>query len=333
MSIPPERLPKSLPLISLYSIRSERAFCQGLDYNLLYLWFLDMDLMEPSFDATVFTENRVRLLRHKVGRKLFEEVAYEANRRGLMSDECFSVDGTLIEAAVSMKSFKRRVDDDGQKGDGDGGGQSGDFRGEKLSNSTHRSTTDPDARLMRKGKGKEVKLVFMAHALMGNRHGLVSDFRLTEANGMAERDAALDMLMSIPGSRRLSVGADRGYDAKDFVAECRELNITPHVAQKRRWSAIDRWTTRHEAYRSSQKVRKRVESIFGWMKTVGGLRRSRYRGVKRTGLYGELVATAYNLVRMSRLIAEREAKAPIFGWRSVVDVRHSDRGRGSADCQ
>ena len=265
--------------------------------------------MEPSFDATAFTKNRRRLLRHRVGRKLFEEVAYEADRRGLMSDEHFSVDGTLIDAAASIRSFRRRDDDDSG---GDGEGASGDFRGEKLSNATHRSETDPDARLMRKGQGKEAKLVFMAHALMDNRHGLVSDFRLTEANGKAERDAALDMLMSIPGSRRLSVGADRGYDAKEFVAECRELNVTPHVAQKRRWSAIDGRTTRHKAYRSSQKVRKRVESIFGWMKTVGGFRRSRYVGLERTGLCGELVATAYNLVRMSRLIAEKETKAPIF---------------------
>ena len=308
-SVPPERLLKSLLLISLYSIRSERAFCQELDYNLLYRWFLDMDLMEPSFDATVFTKNRRRLLRHKVGRKLFEEVAYEADRRGLMSDEHFSVDGTLIEAAASIKSFRRRDDDDSR---GEGGVQTEDFRGEKLTNATHRSTTDPDARLMRKGPGKEAKLVFMAHTLMDNRHGLVSDFRLTEANGFAERDAALDMLTMVPGSRQLSVAADRGYDTKDFVAECRELNITPHVAQKQRWSAIDGRTTRHEAYRSSQKVRKRVESIFGWMKTVGGFRRSRYVGLERTGLCGELVATAYNLVRMSRLIADREAEVPVF---------------------
>ncbi len=166
---------------------------------------------------------------------------------------------------------------------------------------------------MRKGKGKEAKLVFMAHALMDNRHGLVSEFRLTEANGVVERDAALDMLMTIPSSRRLSVGADRGCDTKRFAAECRELNITPHVAQKKRWSAIDGRTAHHEAYRSSQKARKRVESIFGWMKTVGGFRRSRYVGLERTGLCGELVATAYNLVRMSRLMAEREAEVPVFG--------------------
>ena len=310
-SVPPERLLKSLLLISLYSIRSERAFCQELDYNLLYRWFLDMDLMEPSFDATVFTKNRRRLLRHKVGRKLFEEVAYEADRRGLMSDEHFSVDGTLIEAAASIKNFRRRDDDDESRGDG--GVQTSDFRGEKLSNSTHQSTTNPDARLMRKGKGKEAKLVFMAHALMDNRNGLVSDFRLTEANGTAERDAALEMLTMIPGSGRLSVGADRGYDTRDFVAECRDLNVTPHVAQRKRWSAIDGRTTRHEGYRSSQKVRKRVESIFGWMKTLGGFRRSRYLGLERTGLCGELVVTAYNLVRMSRLIADREARVPVFG--------------------
>ena len=225
--------------------------------------------MEPSFDATVFTKNRRRLLRHKVGRTLFEEVAYEADRRGLMSDEHFSVDGTLIEAAASIKSFRRRDDDDDTDNCGNGVSQTEDFRGEKLSNETHQSTTDPEARLMRKGKGKEAKLMFMAHALMDNRHGLVSDFRLTEANGMAERDAALDMLIQIPGSRRLTVGADRGYDSRDFVAECRGLNITPHVAQKKRWSAIDGRTTCHESYRASQKVRKRVESIFGWMKDCG----------------------------------------------------------------
>ena len=207
-SVPPERLLKSLLLISLYSIRSERAFCQELDYNLLYRWFLDMDLMEPSFDPTVFTKNRRRLLRHNAGRTLFEEVAYEADRRGLMSDERFSVDGTLIEAAASIKSFRRRNDDEDTDNSGNGGVHTEDFRGEKLSNETHQSTTDPEARQMWKGKGKEAKLVFMAHALMDNRHGLVRDFRLTKANGMAERDAALDMLIQIPGSRRLTVGAD-----------------------------------------------------------------------------------------------------------------------------
>ena len=260
-----------------------------------------------------------------MGRKLFEEVAYEADRRGLMSDEHFSVDGPLIEAAASIRSFRRRGDDNDTTGDGEG--PSGDFRGEKLTNATHRSTTDPNARLMR--KGKEAKFVFMAHALMDNRHGLVSYFRLTEANGMAERDAALDILMRIPGSRLLSVGADRGYDTRDFVAECRELNITPHVAQKKRWSAIDGRTTRHEAYRSSQKVCMRVESIFVWMKTVGGFRRSRHVGLERTGLCGELVATAYNLVvRMSRLIPELETEVPVFGQCVVVEVRLSDHGWG-----
>ena len=312
-SVPPERLLKALLLISLYSIRSEGAFCQELDYNLLYRWLLDMDLMEPSFAPTVFTKNRRRLLRHRVGRKLFEEATYEADRRGLMSDEHFSMDGTLIEAAASIKSFRRRDENDESRGAGDGGSRSGDFRGQRLSNATHQSTTDLEVRLMKKGDGKEAKLVFMAHALMDNRHGLVSDFRLTEANGMAERDAALEKMLLIPGSRRLSVGADRGYDTRDFVSEYRDLNITPHVAQKERWSAIDGRTTRYAAYRSSQKVRRRVESIFGWMKTVGGFRRSRYVGLERTGLCGQLVATAYNLVRMSRLLAERDSTVPVFG--------------------
>ena len=236
-------------------------------------------------------------------------MAYEADRRGLMSDEHFSVDGTLIEAAASTKRFRRRKDDDDMYDCGNTVSQSEDSRGEMLSNETHESTADPEPMLMT--KGKEAKLVFIAHTLMDNRHGLVSDFRLTEADGMAERDAALDMLMRIPGSRRLTVGADRGYDSRDFVAECRDLSITPHVVQKKGWSAIDGRTTCHESYRASQKVRKRVESIFGWMKTVGGFRRSHNRGVERTGLCGELVATAYNLVRMSRLIAEEEAKVPV----------------------
>ena len=183
VSVPPERLLKALLLIPLYLIRSERAFCQELDYNLLYRWFLEMNLMGPSFDATVFTKNRRILLRHRVGRKLFNEVAYEADRGGLMSEEHFSVDGTMIEAAASIKSFHKRDNDDEPKGEGEG--PSGDFRGERLINATHRSRIGPDARMMRKGKGKEAKLVFMAHALMDNRHGVVSDFRLTEANDMA----------------------------------------------------------------------------------------------------------------------------------------------------
>ena len=192
-----------------------------------------------------------------------------------MSDEHFSVAGMLIKAAASIKCFSRRDENDESRGTGDGGSPSGDFRGQKLSNATHQSTTDPVARQMTKGNGMEAKLVFMAHPLMDNRHGLVSHFRLTEANGMAERDAALEKMQLIPGSRRLSVGADRGYDTRDFVTECRDLNITPHVAQKERWSAMDGRTTRHNTRRSSQRVRKRVESIFGWMNKVGGLRLSR----------------------------------------------------------
>ena len=305
-SVPPERLPKSLLLISLYSTLSESSLCQKPDYSLPYQWLLEIDLMEPSFDATAFTKNRRRLLRHKVGRKLFEEVACDTDRCGLMSDERFSVGVTLIEAAASIRSFRRR-DEDGDSG-GDGVGDTGAFRGEKLSNATHESATDQDARLMR--KGKEAKLSFMAYALMDNRHGLVSDLRLTEANGTAERDAALDMLMRIPGSRRLSVGADRGYDTRDFVAECRELNVTPHVARRKRWSTIDGRTTRHESYGPSQKARKRVESIFGWMKTIGGFRRSRCVGLERAGLCGELAATACHLVRMSRADSRR-GKIPI----------------------
>ena len=265
--------------------------------------------MEPSFDATAFTKNRRRLLRHKVGRNPFEELAREADRRGLMSDEHLTMDGTLMEADASIQSFIHLDNDYDSRDDGESASVT--FRGKRLSNATHMSATDLDARLTR--KGKEAKLVYLVHALMDNRHGLVSDSKLTEANGMAERDAALEKLTIISGSRRLSVGADRGYDTKAFVAECRELNVSPHIAQKKGWSAIDRPTTCHEAYRPSQKARERVESIFGWMKRVGGFRRSRYVGLERTGLCGELVATAYNLVRMSRLIAEGEAEALVFG--------------------
>lgn len=311
-SIPPERLLKASLLIALYSVRSERAFCEDLDYNLLFRWFLDMDLLEPSFDPTVFTKNRERLLKHKVGQDLFDEVVAAAHGRGLLSDEHFTVDGTLIEAAASLKSFKPK-DGEPPSTDGDPGNPSVDFHGEKRSNATHRSTTDPDARLMRKGKGKEAKLVFMGHALMENRHGLLVDFQVTHATGTAERDM-VPKLLDQAKERRFhpeTLGGDKGYDTQDCVADMRERRVTPHIARNtsNRRSAIDGRTTRHPGYAVSQRIRKRVEEIFGWMKTVGGFRRTRYRGLDRTGLAGYLVATAYNLVRLSRL-ALRQAEVP-----------------------
>lgn len=304
-SIPPERLLKASILIALYSVRSERAFCEELDYNLLFRWFLDMQLMEPSFDATVFTKNRQRLLEHQVGRQLFDEVVLAADRHGLLSDEHFTVDGTLIEAAASLKSFKR-LDGDPAPKEGDPGNPTVDFHGERRSNATHRSTTDPEARLFRKGKGKEARLVFMAHALMENRHGMLTDFQVTQATGTAERDMASLLVAEAQarGFHPRTMGGDKNYDTQECVVSLRQRGVTPHVAQNTtgRRSAIDGRTTWRPGYALSQRARKRVEEVFGWMKTVGGFRRTRYRGLDRTGLAGYLVATAYNLVRMAKLL-------------------------------
>jgi transposase len=310
-SIPPERLLKASLLIALYSVRSERAFCEELDFNLLFRWFLDLDLLEPSFDATTFTKNRERLLRHRVGQQLFDEVVAHAHERGLLSDEHFTVDGTLIEAAASLKSFKRRDGEPPKVTDGDPGNPSIDFHRERRSNATHQSTTDPEARLFKKGKGKEAKLTFLAHALMENRNGLLADFQLTEATGTAERDVVPKLLDQARERhfRPKTLGGDKNYDTKACVADLRERGVTPHVAQNTsgRLSAIDGRTTRHPGYAASQKIRKRVEEIFGWTKTVGGFRRTRYRGLEKTALAGYLVATAYNLVRLSRLSARPAA--------------------------
>jgi hypothetical protein len=272
-----------------------------------------MQLMEPSFDPTTFTKNRERLLKHAIGQRLFDEVLREAHARGLLSDEHFTVDGTLIEAAASLKSFTPRDGQPAKPTDGDPGNPWMDFHGEKRSNATHQSTTDPDARLLRKGKGKEAKLVFMGHALMENRNGMLVDFQMSEATGTAERDVAPELLERAKQRRfhPQTLGADKGYDTRDFVKQMREHKVTPHVAQNTsgRSSAIDGRTTRHAGYRVSQRIRKRVEEIFGWMKTVGGFRRTRYRGLDRTGLAGYLVGAAYNLVRMARLITKPPAQA------------------------
>jgi transposase len=307
-SIPPERLLKSSLLIALFSVRSERAFCEELDYNLLFRWFLDMGVFEESFDVTVFTKNRRRLLAGKVGQQLFDEVVAAAHERGLLSDEHFSVDGTLIEAAASLKSFKPREDKDPHdKDDDDPGNPWVDFRGEKRRNATHASKTDPEARLLRKGKGKEAKLAFLAHALMEHRHGLLVDFQVTQATGTAERDIVPRLLEEAQERyfKPRTLAGDRGYDTRACVESMRRHEVTPHVAQNssRRRSAIDGRTTRHAGYKVSQRLRKRIEEIFGWMKTVGGFRRSRYWGVERTGLAGYLVAAAYNLVRLAKLLA------------------------------
>lgn len=299
-SVPPERLLKALLLQALFSVRSERQLCEQLQYNLLYRWFLDMDMLEDAFAPTVFTKNRDRLLKHDVAALFFEAVVGQARGAGLMSSDHFSVDGTMIEALASMKSFRPKDDDD------DNNGWS-DFRGKKRSNETHQSRTDPEARLWRKGKGKEAKLCFGGNALMENRNGLLVDFRVDVMSGRGEREAALEMLDANVGDRPgVTVGGDKGYDTKEFVAEVRARGATPHVAQnitKHRGSAIDGRTTRHDGYAISQTIRKRIEEIFGWFKTIGGLRRTRFRGVERTQLAAYFVGAAYNLMRLSRLMA------------------------------
>ena len=285
-----------------------------MDYNLLFRWFLDMNLMEPSFDPTVFTKNRKRLLEHRVGQALFDEVVMAADRLGLLSDEHFTVDGTLIEAAASLKSFKPRDGDPPSTTDADGGNPSVDFHGERRSNTTHQSTTDPESRLLRKGKGKEARLVFMAHAMMENRNGMLTDFQMSSVTGTAERDAVPVLLDEARerGFHPKTMGGDKNYDTRECVAAMRQRRVTPHVAQNTsgRSSAIDGRTTRHAGYALSQRARKRVEEIFGWMKTVGGFRRTRYRGLDRTSLAGHLVATAYNLVRMAKLMAIQQGDIP-----------------------
>jgi transposase len=307
-SIPPERLLKASLLIALYSVRSERAFCEELDFHLLYRWFLDMSLMEPSFDPTVFTKNRQRLLKHDVARQFFDEVVRQADGLGLLSDDHFTVDGTLIEAAASLKSFRPK--DEPPSLGSDGGTPSNrwvNFHGDQRSNATHQSRTDPEARLAKKGQGREARLAYAGHALMENHNGLLVDFQLTQATGTAERDVVPELIDQARerGFRLQTLGADKGYDTKACVADLRKRNVTPHVTQNTsgRRSAIDGRTTRHAGYAISQRIRKRIEEIFGWMKTTGGFRRTRYVGLAKTQMAGFLVASAYNLVRMVRLVA------------------------------
>jgi transposase len=312
-SIPPEHLLKASLLIALYSVRSERQFCERLQYDLLFKWFLDLNISDRAFDASTFSKNRKRVLDHAVAATFFDAVLDEARAQALLSDEHFTVDGTLLESWASLKSFRPRPEpsdppDDPPDPPALGGRDTlVDFRGQKRSNQTHVSTTDPEARLARKGKGKEAKLCLMGHALMENRHGLVVDVLITQATGTAEREAALVMLDRRPRQRqRVTLGGDKNYDTREFVASCRQRHVTPHVAQNTsgRRSAIDERTTRHGGYAISQRIRKRVEEIFGWTKTVGGGRKLRYLGIARNQLWAELTVTAYNLVRMATLSAQ-----------------------------
>jgi IS5 family transposase len=272
---------------------------EQLNYNLLFRWFVGLNLDEEVWDVTVFTKNRDRLLEADVAKEFFGLVVAEAQVLNLMSDEHFTVDGTLLEACASLKSFKKR-DGELTTPPEDPGNPTVDFHGETRRNDTHVSTTDPDAMLARKGAGKEAQLSYSGHVLMENRNGLIADVEVLQATGTAERDAALLMMEAIPGDHPVTVGADKGYDTKDFVEEARNVHATPHVAQKKH-SAIDGRTTRHAGYGVSQQKRKRVEEIFGWMKTIGGMRKLRHRGLQLVGWMFTFAAAAYNLVRIRNL--------------------------------
>jgi transposase len=305
-SIPPEHLLKGCLLMALYTIRSERQFCERLQYDLLFKWFLDLNIMDPAFDPSTFSKNKTRLLDHEVSGQFFQEVLAEAQRRNLLSDEHFTVDGTLLESWASLKSFRPKDGNepkDSREPKRGGRNPEVDFRGEERKNDSHASTTDPEARLARKGPGKEAKLCFAGHVLMENRNGLAVGVLVTEATGRAERQAAVELLSRLRGVGRLTLGGDKNYDTRAFVSQCRKMKVTPHVAQntKGRSSAIDGRTTRHPGYAISQRVRKRVEEIFGWTKTVGGGRKLRYIGVARNQMWADLALTAYNLVRMAKL--------------------------------
>ena len=303
-SIPPEQLLKVSLLIALYSIRSERQCCERLRYDLLFKWFLDLNVSDEPFDASSFSKNRERLLAYDVSRAFFAEVVAEARQRRLLSADHFTVDGTLLEAWASLKSYHPRDEQDPPSGAAGGRNREVDFRGQRRRRETYVSSTDPQAQLYTKGSGQTAKLCYLGHLLTENRHGLVLDVELTQASGYAEREAALAMLDRCAAGGA-TLGADRGYDTRDFVAGLRARGVTPHVAQNesRRRSAVDGRTTRHAGYGHSQRRRKLVEQVYGWVKTVGGGRKLRFVGLERNRCWLELTAAAYNLVRMAKLEA------------------------------
>src|SRR5216117_2007496 len=302
-SIPPEKLLRAQLLQMLYSIRSERLLMEEMDYSMLFRWFVGLNLDEEVWDATSFTKNRDRLLEADVAKQFLAQVVEPARAQGLTSNEHFTVDGTLLEAWASLKSFQPKQGKSAPPPD-DPGNPTVNFRGERRSNETHESTTDPDARLYKKAQGQEAQLGYLGHALMENRNGLVIEPRLTLASGTAEREAALEMVKARPGAGRITVGADKNYDTANWVQQVRACGATPHVAQNNthRRSAIDERTTRHPGYALSQKKRKRVEEIFGWMKTVALMRQVRHRGRKRVAWMFTWAAAAYNLTRLRNLI-------------------------------
>jgi transposase len=304
-SIPPERLVRALLLQAFYSIRSERQLVERIEYDLLFRWFVGLGIDEAVWDATTFTKNRDRLLDGDVAAKFLSAVLSQSRVKRLLSSEHFSVDGTLIEAWASPKSFRPKDGSGAPPGPGRNGER--DFHGERRTNDTHASSTDPDARLYRKGRGKEAKLSFMGHALMENRNGLIVGAVATRASGHAERLAALALIE--PHAERpqpITLGGDKNYDTKDFVMELRERAVTPHVAQNdtNRRSAIDGRTTRHPGYAVSMRIRKRIEEAFGWAKTVAGLRKMRHRGLPKVDWQFTLAMTAYNLIRLPKLLAD-----------------------------
>jgi transposase len=304
-SVPPEHLLKGTLLMALYSMRSERQFCERLQYDLLFKWFLGLNISDRAFDHATFSKNRERLLKHAVAEQFLAAVTQEAQRRQLISDDHFTVDGTLLQAWASLKSVGPR---DAGDPPAQGGGRNPDvdFRGQQRTNDTHVSRTDPEARLARKGKGQETRLCYAGHVLMENRHGLILDVHVTQATGTAERDAALVMLdRRRTAGRRATLGADKGYDTRAFVRALRERQVTPHVTQNTsgRRSAIDGRTTRHAGYAVSQRIRKRVEECFGWIKTTGNGRKLRYIGRAKNQLWATFTAAAYNLVRMANIAA------------------------------
>ena len=305
-SIAPEKLLRAMLLQAFYSIRSERLLMERLEYDLLFRWFVDIGIDDPAWDHSVFSKNRDRLLDADIAAKFLGAILSQPKVKRLLSTDHFSVDGTLIEAWASMKSFKPKDGSDEPPSES-GRNAEADFHGEKRSNETHASTTDPDAKLYRKGKGKEAKLSFMGHGLMENRHGLLVNAYLTEATGYAERIAALHMIE--PFSDRpqaITLGADKAYDTKDFVRDLRSMKVTPHVAQNvnGRRSAIDGRTTRHPGYKVSLRIRKRIEEAFGWIKTVAGQDKTKFRGRDRVGWAFTFAAAAYNLVRLPKLMTE-----------------------------
>jgi transposase len=302
-SIAPERLLRALLLQIFYSVRSERMLMEQLDYNLLFRWFVGMEMDEEVWDHAVFSKNRERLLNQEIAQAFFARVLKLA--KPYLSDEHFTVDGTLLEAWASQKSFRPK-DEEGSGGTP----READFHGEHRRNETHQSTTDPDCRLYKKSKGAEAKLSYLGHVLMENRNGLLVRTMVTQADGTAERDAALLMASKLPGIRPITLGGDKNYDTRDFVDTLREMKITPHVAQNEKrpgGSAIDERTTRHKGYEISQQKRKRVEQSFGWMKMIGLLRKVKLRGIRKVSWWFTFVGAAYNLIRLRRLRAEAEA--------------------------